>query len=159
VNGGSAVPRCLYQRQDTTLTLAEGLEEYYRANAGAVLRPDDLPDESRRLFKSHDICHVIFGLDTTLADETMADMRTLLSCDVGLRRYARYLATNQDVKAVFAELGYGRAVLASILAIPRVLRALRENSRMTRKWPWEPPASFFDRTLSDLRAEYGIRVI
>jgi len=31
------------------------------------------------LFRSHDICHVIFGLDTVLADEVMADLRTPLS--------------------------------------------------------------------------------
>jgi hypothetical protein len=30
-----------------------------------------LSDESAELFRSHDICHVIFGLDTTFADEAM----------------------------------------------------------------------------------------
>ena len=159
IRGRASAPRCAYQHQDSTLTLSEGLAEYYRANAGLVLRPDDLSDESRALFRSHDVCHVIFGLDTTLADETMADTRTLLSCDVGLRRYARYLATSQEAKAVFKEVGYGHAALATILTAPRVLSAVFQNFRMTRKWPWEPPSSFFDRTLADLRSEYGIRVI
>jgi len=157
--GASGHRRCTYQQQDCPMTLAEGLEEYYRANQGRVTRPDDLSQESRDLFRSHDMCHVIFGLDTTLADETMADMRTLISCDVGFRAYGRYLATNPDAKALFEELGYGRAVLATLIAVPRILRAVVENFRMTQKWPWKPPASYLGRSLSELRRAHGIRVI
>lgn len=159
LQGSAAASPCLYQHQDSNLTLAQGLAEYYQANAGVILRPDDLSEASRALFRSHDICHVIFGLDTSLADETMADTRTLLSCDVGLRRYARYLATNPDAKTLFRELGYARAIGATLLAIPRIMRAVLESFRMTRKWPWEPPPSYLGRTLSDLRRDYGIRVI
>ena len=141
------------------MTLAEGLAEYYRANAGRVLRPADLSDESRKLFASHDMCHVIFGLDTNLADETMADTRTLLSCDVGVRRYVRYLATVPEAKALFKELGYGRATLATLAATPRILKAVIEALRMKRKWPWNPRDSDLQRPLGDLRRDYGIRVI
>src|SRR5438270_10363234 len=51
---------------------------------------------SAELFRSHDVCHVIFGLDTTFADEALVDARTLLSCDAGVRKYARYLALSDD---------------------------------------------------------------
>ena len=148
-----------YQRQDSSLTLAQGLEEYYRANAGRVLRPEALSDESRELFRCHDMCHVIFGLDTTLDDETMADTRTLLSCDVGFRRYVRYLVTTPEAKALFRELGYGRAIWLTLIAIPRVLRAIAQGWAMTKKWPWQPPVRDLDRSLAELRREYGIRVI
>ena len=83
----------------------------------------------------------------------------MLSCDVGLRRYARYLSSTPEAKALFKELGYGRAVWTTILAIPRILRAVAESWRMTKKWPWKPPASDLGRTLAELRKEYGIRVI
>jgi hypothetical protein len=148
-----------YQRQFSSMTLAQGLEEYYRVNAGRVLHPDDLSEESRELFRSHDMCHVIFGLDTTLDDETMADVRTVLSCDVGFRRYTRYLMTNPEAKALFRELGYARAVWLTLLAVPRIFRAIAENWRMTKKWPWQPPANYLDCSLSDLRRKYGIRII
>jgi hypothetical protein len=69
------------------MSLAEGLMEYYAANTGKVLRPSDLSEESAELFRSHDMCHVIFGLDTTFPDEAIVDTRTLLSCDVGVRKY------------------------------------------------------------------------
>ena len=155
----STRPHWEYQRQDSSMTLAQGLEEYYRVNGGRVLRPSDLSEESRELFRSHDMCHVIFGLDTTLDDETMADVRTLLSCDVGVRRYARYLSTTPEAKALFKELGYMRAVWLTLNAIPRILRAISENWRMAKKWPWLPPTDYLGRSLADLRREYGIRVI
>ena len=148
-----------YQQQDSRMSLAQGLEEYYRSNGSRVLRPENLSEESRDLFRSHDICHVIFGLDTTLDDEAMADTRTLLSCDVGVRRYTRYLSTTPEAKAIFKELGYGRAIWITLHAIPRILAAVGESFRMKKKWPWKPPTRDLDRSLSELRSEYGIRVI
>ena len=154
-----APPRCRYQAQDSPQTLQDGLAEYYAQNRGRVSPPAELPPESAALFRRHDICHAIFGLDTTLSDEAMADTRTLLSCDVGWRRYAKYLATDQQAKAVFGEVGYGTVAWATIRTIPRLARALFEATRMHKRWPWNPPQEFYERTVSDLRREFGIRVI
>ncbi len=148
-----------YQRQDCALTLAEGLEEYYAANADRILYPQDLPPESAALFRSHDLCHVIFGLDTILADEVLADTRTLLSSDVGVRRYAAYMTRDQQAQSLFKEIGYLRSIWASVLAVPRICRAAIEADRMKERWPWTPPASYQGRTLADLRHEFGIRVV
>jgi hypothetical protein len=148
-----------YQDQDSTQTLREGLAEYYAANVGIVMRPDDLPPESVALFRSHDLCHVIFGLDTSLGDETLADTRTLLSCDVGARRYARYLTSDRTAKTLFKELGYTKAVWITLLSVPRICRATVEAFRMTRRWPWVPPENYLDRPLGELRREFGIHLI
>jgi len=148
-----------YQRQDSPQTLAQGLEEYYAANVGKVVRPRDLPPESVGLFLSHDVCHVVFGLNTTLDDEAMADVRTLLSCDVGVRRYATYLATDKQAQALFKELGYLKSMWVTILAVPRIWRAVIEAFRMKKRWPWTPPETFRSRSLVDLRQEFGIRLI
>jgi hypothetical protein len=141
------------------MTLAEALAEYYAANTGRVLRPSDLSKESAELFRSHDMCHVIFGLETTFADEATVDTRILLSCDVGVRKYVRYPMTNPEAKAIFKEVGYLKSIWITVLAIPRVLRATWEAWKMPRKWPWTPPPAFQKRTLSDLRREFGIVVI
>ena len=148
-----------YQQQDSTQTLADGLEEYYAANVGKVVRPRDLPPESGALFRSHDICHVVFGLNTTLDDEALADIRTLLSCDVGVRRYAAYLATDKQAQALFKELGYLKSAWVTILAVPRICRATVEAFRMNKRWPWTPPESFQERRLADLRQEFGIHLV
>lgn len=148
-----------YRRQDSEQTLAQALEEYYAANLDKVVRPRDLPPESVALFRSHDMCHVIFGLDTTLADEAMADTRTLLSCDVGFGRYLAYLAQDKQAKAIFKKAGFLNIARATVLAAPRIARATIAAWRMKKRWPWTPPESFQARSLGDLRGEFGIRVI
>ena len=148
-----------YQEQDSSQTLREGLAEYYRANPGIVTRPADLPAESLALFRSHDMCHVIFGLNTSLGDETLADARTLFSCDVGVRRYVRYLATDQTAKALFKELGYGKALVVTLKSLPRIVRAAVAALGMNKRWPWVPPDAHLDRPLGELRREFGIRVL
>jgi hypothetical protein len=148
-----------YQEQDSRQTLREGLDEYYAANVGIVTRPDDLPPESVALFRSHDMCHVIFGLNTSLGDETLADTRTLLSCDVGMRRYTAYLATDRQARKLFKELGMARAVAVTVRSLPRIARAVVESMRMRKRWPWTPPETYQERALAELRREFGIRVI
>jgi hypothetical protein len=155
----TATRRLRYQRPDSDQTLAEALVEYYAANAGRILPPDELSPESAALFRSHDICHVIFGLDTSLADEALADTRTMLSCDVGLRRYTAYLTRDPHVREVFREAGYLRTLGVTVLCLPRVARAAFEALRVRKRWPWRPPAGYAERRLSDLRDEYGIRLV
>lgn len=148
-----------YQRQDSRQTLTEGLEEYYLANIGRVTRPSDLPAQSAQLFRNHDMCHVIFGLNTAPDDEALADTRTIVSCDIGARRYLAYLMHDQQAMTLFKEFGYLRSVWVTVLAIPRIVRAIAEAWRMKKRWPWTPPESFQSRTLADLRDEFGIRVV
>lgn len=148
-----------YQKQESVQTLAEGLEEYYRANAGRVPRPRDLPPESVDLFRSHDMCHVIFGLGTTLCDEALVDTRTMLACDVGVERYIQCLSTDEQAKALFKKIGYLKSIWATVVAIPQICLALVALWHRKKRWPWEPPDTYQGRTLSELRNEYGIRVI
>ena len=101
----------------------------------------------------------MFGLDTTLDDEVLADVRTLLSCDVGLRSYVAYLTKDGQAQALFKEIGYLRSTWVTLLAVPRICRAVLEAWRMTQRWPWKPPPFFQERSLADLRREFGIRVI
>lgn len=154
-----ARPRGRYQAADTRQTLAEGLAEYYALNAGRVSPPASLPPESRDLFRRHDICHVIFGLDTTLADEAMADSRTLMQCDVGFRRYAAYLGSDAQAKAVFKEVGYLTVLWGTVATLPRILKAAVAAFRTRKRWPWSPPEAFLDRPIVELRRAYDIKVI
>lgn len=147
-----------YMMENSQQTLAQALEEYYRANVGVVARPATLPAESAALFQSHDICHVIFGLDTSLADETIADTRTLLSTDVGWKKYSTYF-NDPLAQAVFKALGLWRTIFVTVRTLPRIMRAIREARRMQEKWPWVPPESFYGQTLADLRSQFCIRVI
>jgi hypothetical protein len=150
--------RFTYQLQDSPLTLWEGLEEYYLGHP-ALFRPAQLDPNSEALFRRHDVCHVIFGLDTTVADEALADFRTLLSTDVGVRRYLAYYRTTPEPQAIVAQVGWWGVVLAALRALPRLLRALRWRPRLMARWPWDTPEVYFGQTLADLRRAHGIVVV
>jgi hypothetical protein len=55
------------------VTLREGLQEYFAGHSG-LLKPDSADVQTAKFFHSHDACHVLFGLDTTLRDEGLADL-------------------------------------------------------------------------------------
>ena len=77
-------------------------------NAGNGFRPGTLPEASAGRFACHDVCNVISGLDTTLADEAMADPRTILFCNDG---------SNVTRKALFKETAYCQAPWITILEV------------------------------------------
>jgi len=118
-----------------------------------------LPEASRGLFRKHDISHVIFGLDTTLEDEAMADMRTLFSTDGGWSRYARFLASDKAAKAIFKHVGYGSVLAATVRALPRIARAFLQALTIRKRWPWNTPDRFQICSLKHLRREYHLKMV
>jgi len=79
----------------------------------ATVRAGHAAEASAGRFACHDVCHVISGLDTTLAGDAMADLRTILSCNDGVKR---------NSQSVVQETAYCQAVWITILEIcPKTL--------------------------------------
>ena len=73
-----------YQEESCELTLKEGIEEYrkyLRANNRHVLGENCSEDEKVTIL-GHDATHVIFGLDTSLEEESMLDCWVIFGGDV-----------------------------------------------------------------------------
>lgn len=146
-----------YQRQETAMTLAEGLAEYYAVHDN-VTPPSEQRLEAADLFSNHDVGHVVFGTTTTLIDEARTDTWLLFGCDVGLTGYTGYLAL-PEAKAAFASIGWG-AVLREGWPITRAMwNVWRRTRRMNKKWPWRASDALRARPLAALREEFGIDVI
>ena len=78
-----------FKNQNCSLTLREGIEEYndyLRANGKEVLA--QLRDSS--IVQDHDVTHVIFGLDTTLEEESLLDTWVLWCCSYRLSHLMSY---------------------------------------------------------------------
>ena len=148
-----------YRRQNSPQTLAEGLEEYYAANAGRVTPPSRLPAATVALAVSHDICHVIFGLDTTAPDEAIVNVRTLLACDVGLADYSRSVIEDPIALPLFTGFGIVRFLWAMAATPARIYLAAADARRMSARWPWVPPKAVHLRRLAELRQAFGIHVV
>lgn len=162
----AARPQCRYQQQDCALTLREGLDEYRRANP-ELIDPDELSSnehmgELGRFFAAHDACHVLFGLDTSLPDEALADTWTLCGTDARLDELLSYFKSPEHRKVLtdlLREIGWWRVTVQSVATIPRAFRAWWRSRSMTKRWALHEWPDHLDTPLAELRAAYNIRLV
>lgn len=148
----------LYQAQGCTLSLREALAEYYQAHPG-LLHGDELEPKSAEFFRAHDICHVVFGLDTNLEDEALADFWALMGTDVGLNRYVGYLGESKEAMQILKQIGLLQTILTTICVIPKVGLVFAHTRRMKKKWPWTNNDGYMGMPLNRIRSEFGIVVL
>lgn len=141
---------------DPSLTLAEGLARYFRANAG-VLTTRDVSEGAAAFFRCHDVAHVVFGCDTSLYGEGTVKLWTIFGTTLGLRGHLRGYA-EAGAFALFRQYGWRHVVRNTVRLIPSVPATIRRARAMRAPWPWEGHEDLLDRTLTDLRAEFGIEL-
>ena len=146
-----------YLQQDCQQTLQEALEEYFASIPGLVTE-DNAPKATADLFRRHDIGHVVFGCDTSLMGEPLADIFCICGSDVRLSEYMEY-SRLPEAQQVFKEAGLWALVDATIRSIPGMFVALWRCYRMPRKWPFWDNDAWLDVPLNELRAHFGIRVV
>ncbi|MGH7337906.1 MAG: Coq4 family protein [Myxococcota bacterium] len=143
-----------YQRIDTTLTLEQGLREYYASRRGLVGGRGISP-EAREFFRCHDCAHVVFGCTTSLLDEAIVKIWSLFATTGGLGLLRAYRLP--ESREIYQQIGWSeiaRTTIRSIVAVPCVLwRCLR----MPKRWPWSEFADYLGVPLVEIRREYGIR--
>jgi len=145
-----------YQLCDSSMTLREGLAEYYRVNPGLSVPAEISDPKSAAYFHSHDCTHVVFGTHTGFLNEGVNDMWTILGVGIRFREYAGgFFATDESkqITKQFAPLPLARSLWQTLRLTPEIWRRTRA---MVKKWPWVPPEDLMDRPLKEIRAEYGI---
>ena len=146
-----------YQEQDSPQTLSEGVAEY-RARFVELIDARGVSPGLGAFLDAHDYCHVVFGLDTSLPQEVMADIWTMFGSDVVLSNYVSYLK-HPEVNGILKEIGYKAWITESVKAVPAMFRVFRKTRRMHKKWPFYGYEEFANRPLAELRCEFGIEVI
>lgn len=89
----------------------------------------------------------------------LTDFWTIFGTDIGLHRYLHYLRETPETKELHRVIGYDRATLWTIRAVPQIGKASPRSRRMSKRWPWVVPGSFWMQPLNTLRREFNIRVI
>ena len=151
-----------YLKQNCELTLAEGLEEYYSYNNPQI---KNFSVKYGKLLVDHDITHVIFGLGTSVKEESLLDTWSIRGTDMTWKQIYEY-ATNQELKeltkVIINEIGgWHKVVFIVIKCIPMKLKIhFNRIPKMKKKWPFSNVTSeMMETPISDLRHEYGIEVI
>lgn len=155
---------CQYQNPESTLTLQEGLDEYFKVNPHLLL-PANLDEKSAQFFRCHDRVHVVFGCDTSFLNEAMADWWTIFGADIPFFQYLGYM-NNPNVKQILkefqAQLKDERVkseVLKSIVPIfTRAFFIYLRTKRMTKPWPFFKSDDYLNQKLCDIRKEFNIQI-
>ena len=139
------------------MSLQAGLDEYRKSFSG-LLHEDDIPARAVQFFHAHDLCHVVFGCDTSIPHEVMADTWSMFGTSVRFREYLDYLKLPQ-AKNVFQDIGYGRTAWESMRALPRLVKVVLQVRRMKQPRPFWDNGQYLDGSLRGIRTEFNIRLV
>ncbi len=118
--------------------------------------------QSSSLIVEHDATHVIFGLDTSLEQESLLDTWVLTGCSwkiLYILGYGKLPEIKALYSALYREIGLVGFLKLYLNLIPGKWDVFRRSRDMHKKWPFNFPKEFVHLRISDLRAEYGIEIL
>lgn len=150
-----------YTQQESTQTLEEGLEEYYSTNPKQVKEfSDRIP-----ILANHDMTHVIFGLGTSIEEESLLDTWTIRGTDISWKEIYEYAFDKEFKKLtkiiVKDQGGWFNVIKVVIKCIPLKIKIhFNRIPIMKKKWPYSNVTDkMMSKSIKDLRNEYGIKVL
>ena len=150
-----------FQSQNCDITLAEGLEEY-RAYLRTNGKKQLIDKPGSTIIRDHDATHVMFGLDTSIEQESMLDSWVFLGTKWKLKELLAYNKL-PELKQLYKDLrhdpGYFKLIMAAIKLLPIKLKIRKRAKQMKKKWPFVSPDSLMNRRVCDLREEFGIKIL
>ncbi|QLC23947.1 hypothetical protein HFP57_02135 [Parasphingopyxis algicola] len=144
-----------YLEPDSRMTLREALAELRELEAD--VSDETIGDDLTKALIAHDVVHILFGCDISDDDEVIAHLWMVVGTDARLGDM-RAIARDRDHIGYARSFAHGRRVLLVLRNLPRMLGTVIRARRMTKFWPFGGFEENLDRTLADLRAEYGITV-
>ena len=150
-----------FQSQDCDITLAEGLEEY-RAYLRANGKKQLTDEPGSTIIRDHDATHVMFGLDTSLEQESMLDSWVFLGTKWKLKELLAYNKL-PELRQLYIDFwrdpGYFKLIMTAIKLLPIKLKIRKRAKQMKKKWPFVSPDSLMNQRVCDLREEFGIEIL
>ena len=150
-----------FQSQNCDITLAEGLEEY-RAYLRTNGKKQLIDKPGSTIIRDHDATHVMFGLDTSLEQESMLDSWVFLGTKWKLKEllaYNKLPELKQLYKDFWHDPGYFKLIMTAIKLLPIKLKIRKRAKQMKKKWPFVSPDSLMNQRVCDLREEFGIEIL
>ena len=149
-----------YQNQNCELTLKEGVSIYHSSFPDSKEIYKDKSE--KKIWRYHDATHVIFGMDVSLEEEAVLDTWAIWGTDFTLIQALSYYKL-PELKILqnklLSELKMSGFFKLYKNVFKTKLKVIKKVWYMKKKWPYEFPDCYYDRTISDLRNEYGIKIL
>ena len=152
-----------FQKQDSEQTLSEGLEEFYSINTQfRDLAEKDNPNA--HIFKEHDYTHVLFGLGTSIEEESLLDTYVIWGMKFNWGKIIDFYK-DPEYKEVIGDIvkkhgGYWGVFKIYMALMPLKLKVFLRCLKMSKKWHYHDISDeLMNKKLCDLRSEYNISLI
>lgn len=146
-----------FQEQNCTLTLKEAVAEFYSVNAH-IFSPPEADTIWTEFLVHHDVCHVFFGVNTTIFDEMGGDYWTLFGTDISFKEYWGYIFS-PDGKKVVENIGSINIIKSLFWGIPLLIRVYFRSRKMSHKWAARDYQEYMNTPLSEVRKIHQLTIL
>jgi ubiquinone biosynthesis protein Coq4 len=147
-----------YLERDCHITLRQALDNYYAQNPD-FYQPNQLDDDSRKVFFAHDVCHIIFGCDTSLVGEAKVEQWTLNSTNFNFKEYVDTVLSTEATRQAVNEISPIKLLLQGILNLLPLIKTYLLARKVKPKWDFYTYSKYLDRSISDIRREFNIQIV
>ena len=149
-----------FQNQNSQQTLKEALEEFYSINV-QFKNLVEKNSPNAKVFREHDYTHVLFGLGTSIEEESLLDtyviwgMKFNWSVIIDFYKDPEYKEVIGDIVSKYG--GYWGIFKIYLSLLPLKFRVFLRCMKMKKKWNYHDISErLLSRTLQDIRQEYNI---
>jgi hypothetical protein len=149
-----------FQNQNSQQTLKEALEEFYSINV-QFKNLVEKNSPNAKVFKEHDYTHVIFGLGTSIEEESLLDTYVIWGMKFNWGVIFDFYK-DPEYKEVIGDIvnkygGYWGIFKIYLSLMPLKFRVFLRCMKMKKKWHYHDISErLLNRTLQDVRQEYNI---
>lgn len=149
-----------FQNQNSQQTLKEALEEFYSINV-QFKNLVEKNSPNAKVFKEHDYTHVIFGLGTSIEEESLLDTYVIWGMKFNWGVIFDFYK-DPEYKEVIGNIvdkygGYWGIFKIYLSLMPLKFRVFLRCIKMKKKWHYHDISErLLNRTLQDIRQEYNI---
>ena len=149
-----------FQNQNSQQTLKEALEEFYSINV-QFKNLVEKNSPNAKVFKEHDYTHVIFGLGTSIEEESLLDTYVIWGMKFNWGVIFDFYK-DPEYKEVIGDIvnkygGYWGIFKIYLSLMPLKFRVFLRCIKMKKKWHYHDISErLLNRTLQDIRQEYNI---
>jgi ubiquinone biosynthesis protein Coq4 len=152
-----------YTSTVNNMTLEKALIEHYKINPQFTRYDQFETLEAGNAIKSHDISHILYGCDTTLLGEYKVQMWNNFSSTKTRPKISFKLIFSKDAKALMQLViptGLIKFAREHKVEMNRIKNEIKTQSdKMTKKWIYGHEETYMQKTIAEIRAEYGIEII
>lgn len=149
-----------FQNQNSQQTLKEALEEFYSINV-QFKNLVEKNSPNAKVFKEHDYTHVIFGLGTSIEEESLLDTYVIWGMKFNWGVIFDFYK-DPEYKEVIGDIvnkygGYWGIFKIYLSLMSLKFRVFLRCMKMKKKWHYHDISErLLNRTLQDIRQEYNI---